>query len=79
MQKAVIEDWNLNYVVIANCNTDPYYIDTGMDNFPAYYAAHGEGEWEFEIDSESLEEFFDFLKGLERDIYSEFRLEKEHK
>lgn len=27
MQKTVIEDWNPNYVVIANCNADPYCID----------------------------------------------------
>ena len=58
--KAVIEDWNPNYVVIANCNADPYCIDVSMDNSPVYYAVHGEGEWEFEKDSESLEEFFEF-------------------
>lgn len=61
MLKAVIEDWNPNYVVIANCNADPYCIDISMDNSPVYYAVHGEGEWEFEKDSESLEEFFEFL------------------
>ena len=61
VQKAVIEDWNPNYVVIANCNADPYCIDISMDNSPVYYAVHGEGEWEFEKDSESLEEFFEFL------------------
>ena len=61
VQKAVIEDWNPNYVVIANCNADPYCIDISIDNSPVYYAVHGEGEWEFEKDSESLEEFFEFL------------------
>lgn len=61
VQKTVIEDWNPNYVVIANCNADPYCIDISMDNSPVYYAVHGEGEWEFEKDSESLEEFFEFL------------------
>ena len=61
MQKTVIEDWNPNYVVIANCNADPYCIDISMDNSPVYYAVHGEGEWEFEKDSESLEVFFEFL------------------
>ena len=30
VQKAVIEDWNPNYVVIANCNADPYCIDISM-------------------------------------------------
>ena len=59
--KAIIENWNPNYVVIANCNADPYCIDISMDNSPVYYAVHGEGEWEFEKDSESLEEFFEFL------------------
>ena len=32
VHKAVIEDWNPNYVVIANCNADPYCIDISMDN-----------------------------------------------
>lgn len=58
--KAVIENWNPNYVVIANCNADPYCIDISMNNSPVYYAVHGEGKWEFEKDSESLEEFFEF-------------------
>ena len=61
VQKAVIEDWNPNYVVIANCNADPYCIDISLDNSPVYYAAHGTGKWEFTKDSESLEEFFEFL------------------
>ena len=61
VQKAVIEDWNPNYVVIANCNADPYCIDISMDNSPVYYAAHGTGKWEFTKDSESLKEFFDSL------------------
>lgn len=60
VQNAVIEDWNPNYVVIANCNADPYCIDISLDNSPVYYAVHGEGKWEFEKDSESLEEFFEF-------------------
>ncbi len=51
----------LYYVVIANCNADPYCIDISLDNSPVYYAMHGEGKWEFEKDSESLEEFFEFL------------------
>ena len=57
----ILTPWNPNYVVIANCNADPYCIDISMDNSPVYYAVHGEGEWEFEKDSESLEEFFEFL------------------
>lgn len=61
VQKAVIEDWNPNYVVIANCNADPYCIDISLDNSPVYYAVHGTGKWEFTKDSESLEEFFEFL------------------
>ena len=61
VQNAVIEDWNPNYVVIANGNADPYCIDISLDNSPVYYAMHGEGKWEFEKDSESLEEFFEFL------------------
>jgi hypothetical protein len=61
VEKTVIEDWNPNYVVIANCNADPYCIDISLDNSPVYYAVHGTGKWEFTKDSESLEEFFGFL------------------
>ncbi|MEE1125444.1 MAG: SMI1/KNR4 family protein [Acutalibacteraceae bacterium] len=61
IQKAVIEDWNPDYIVIANCNADPYCIDISLDNSPVYYAMHGTGEWRFKKVSESLEEFFDFL------------------
>lgn len=61
IQKAVIEDWNPDYVVIANCNADPYCIDISLDNSPVYYAMHGIGEWRFKKVSESLEEFFDAL------------------
>lgn len=61
IQKAVIEDWNPDYIVIANCNADPYCIDISLDNSPVYYAMHGIGEWRFKKVSESLEEFFDFL------------------
>lgn len=61
VENAVIEDWNPNYVVIANCNADPYCIDISLENSPVYYAVHGTGKWEFTKDSESLEEFFEFL------------------
>ncbi len=64
VQKAVIEDWNPNYVVIANCNADPYCIDISLDNSPVYYAVHGTGKWEFSKDSESIKEFFDSLEIL---------------
>ncbi len=45
VQKAVIEDWNPNYVVIANCNANPYCIDISLDNSPVYYAVHGTDKW----------------------------------
>lgn len=61
VENAVIEDWNPHYVVIANCNADPYCIDITLGNSPVFYAVHGAGEWEFVKDSESLEEFLDFL------------------
>lgn len=64
VQKAVIEDWDPNYVVIANCNADPYCIDISLDNSPVYYAVHGTGKWEFTKDSESIKEFFDSLEIL---------------
>ncbi len=45
-----------------NKNSLLFKVDyISMDNSPVYYAVHGEGEWEFEKDSESLEEFFEFL------------------
>ena len=47
VQKAVIADWNPNYVVIANCNADPYCIDIRLANSPVYYAVHGTGKREF--------------------------------
>ena len=62
VQKTVIEDWNPNYVVIANCNADPYCIDISLDNSPVYYAVHGTGKWEFTKDSASLEKFFEFFE-----------------
>ena len=60
----VIEDWPLNFVVIADAGADPYCIDIGniKDNdAPIYTSWHGEGEWEFEKYADS---FIEFLKDI---------------
>jgi len=59
-ENTLIDDWDSRYVVIANCNADPYCIDITLDASPVFYAVHGEGEWDFSKDSESLEEFLSF-------------------
>ena len=61
VEKAVIEDWNPHYIVIANENADPYCIDVTMENSPVYYAVHGSDAWEFSKEFESLEDFWGLL------------------
>lgn len=61
VEKQEIDDWNRNYVVIANSAGDPFCINISKENSPVYYAVHGIGEWEFEVDSDTIEEFFVFL------------------
>lgn len=56
-----IEDWNKNYVVIANRFGDPFCLDISRENSPVYFAFHGEGVWEF---TEEFDSFCDFLKSL---------------
>lgn len=56
-----IENWNSDYVVIANHFGDPFCIDISQENSPVYFAYHGQGAWEF---SEEFGTFLDFLKSL---------------
>lgn len=56
-----IEDWNSNYIVIANRFGDPFCIDFLQENSLVYFALHGEGKWEFDV---AFESFQQFLKAL---------------
>lgn len=56
-----IDDWNADFVVIASAWGDPFCIDISKENSPVYYAFHGEGEWEFNEEFASIE---DFLKAF---------------
>lgn len=56
-----IQDWNSNYVVIANQFGNPFCIDITQKDSPVYFAYHGMGVWEF---SEEFKTFHDFLKSL---------------
>ena len=57
--KAVIEDWNKNFVVIADKGAAPFCIDVTMEDCPVYFALHGEGTWEFE---KVYDTFIDFIR-----------------
>ena len=57
VEKAVIEDWDPNFVVIANFDADPFCIDISEKNSPVYYAMHGMDEWCFDEYCDSLETF----------------------
>lgn len=61
VEKTVIEDWNPNYIVVANSEADPFCIDISVKNSPIYYAMHGMGEWEFEEYCDSFESFLNVL------------------
>ena len=59
-----IDDWPLNYVVIADAGADPFCIDIGniKDNDAAIYTSmHGAGKWEFKKYAKS---FIGFLKDI---------------
>lgn len=53
----VFEDWNPDFVVIADTEADPFCIDISREDSPVYFAEHGMGEWEFDEYCDSLEEF----------------------
>lgn len=56
-----IDDWNPNYLVIAERNADPFCIDISLKNSPIYFANHGMGEWKYE---EAFVDFTTFLKQI---------------
>jgi hypothetical protein len=59
-----ITDFPLNFVVIGNDGGDPFCIDVESINYgdaPIYTSMHGEGDWEFELYSNS---FIDFLNQI---------------
>ncbi len=52
-----IEDWDSNMLVVANAWGDPFCIDLSKENSPVYFAYHGEGDWDFNEEFDSLEDF----------------------
>lgn len=56
-----IEDWNPDYVVIAQRSGDPFCIDLQREDTSVYFALHGEGTWAFDT---AFESFIDFLKAM---------------
>ncbi|MBQ1734100.1 MAG: SMI1/KNR4 family protein, partial [Lachnospiraceae bacterium] len=61
VEKCVIEDWDNKLIVIADADADPFCLDITAANSPVYYAMHGMDEWDFDVFSESFEEFLEFL------------------
>ena len=64
LTEKIVENWPLNYIVIADAGADPYCIDIGniKDNdAPIYTAEHGMGKWKFEKYTET---FIEFLKDI---------------
>ena len=60
-----INEWPMNFVVIADAGADPYCIDINQikeNDAPIYTSLHGSGEWEFELYADS---FLTFLKEIE--------------
>ena len=62
IDKKYIEDWEKNLVVIACNEGDPFCIDIEDSYSPVYYAMHGMDKWDFDIYSDSIEEFLDMLR-----------------
>ena len=58
-----IDDWPKGYIVIADCNSNPYCINTNDSSDKVYFAEHGQGVWHFEL---AFESFLDFLNYLSR-------------
>jgi|SRR5690554_1412722 len=59
-----IDEWPMNFVVIADAGADPYCIDINQikeNDAPIYTSMHGNGEWEFELYADS---FLTFLKEI---------------
>ncbi len=56
-----IPEWNKNFIVIADTESDPYCIDTTKANSPVYEAMHGTGKWDFSVHTNNFEVFLDKL------------------
>ncbi|MBP3414103.1 MAG: SMI1/KNR4 family protein [Clostridia bacterium] len=54
-----IDDWNPDMVVIASAWGDPFCIDLTKDASPVYFAFHGEGEWDFNEEYDSIRTFLE--------------------
>ena len=61
VEKCDIEDWDENYIVIADAEADPFCLDISVGNPPVYFAMHGMDEWDFDVYSKSFMEFLEHL------------------
>ncbi len=64
IQKKIIDEWPMDYIVIADDGGDPYVLDLSQSNgeeAPILFAYHGEGEWDFEEYSPTFTEFLESL------------------
>lgn len=61
VEKCNIEDWDENYIVIADAEADPFCLDISAGNSPVYFAMHGMDEWDFDVYSKSFREFLERL------------------
>lgn len=60
-------DWRDEWVVIGHEGSmgDPIFIDTDVDDFPVYTAAHGMGEWSPQLIAFTFRHFIQILQQLE--------------
>jgi hypothetical protein len=60
-------DWHAEWVVIGTdglCG-DPIFIDTSIEGYPVYTAAHGMGEWSPQLIASSFQHFVQILERLQ--------------
>ena len=61
VEKAVIEDWDPNLVVIADTEADPFCIDIRQNDPRILHAMHGMDEWDFDEYCASITDFLEML------------------
>ncbi|GAA3519362.1 hypothetical protein GCM10022393_36940 [Aquimarina addita] len=57
VKKEVLANWPAHLVVIADTDTDPYCIDINDSKGTIYTSMYGTGSWEFDVFSDSFEDF----------------------
>ena len=60
-------DWLPTWYMIGSDTTvgDPFFVDTASDSLPVYTAMHGQGSWDPDLVSKSLEAFFSSIQFLQ--------------